>query len=908
MSEELNQKGLTEHGLILGDYQFYNIGSTTLNQLKKYKIIPNKDYKDYSSRRPDALLVNRINKSKPLVVATIEYKDDGKFSNEKDIIKTIQQCNDVAQEIKSKIGIVTDGDKFVWFNPHQKNAETEYTDETSGKLRSYTIIIKDNGEPLTDAFEINQKIDELRIDNLTDKTRETYFLINNLYNLLDKNNSIISSPKSINPLPLAKTVWQDIWIATGKTPEKCLYNVVEVFIFKFLSDLEILKEPENFEYLLSLYNKGKSDEYVLDYYAKICRKKIYELFPIDAIDKTTIINGTIFVDEKGEANLSQSILFKNSLKKFKEFEDKFGKLKNIDKDFKTKLYETFLKQTQGLKGLGQYFTPRKVVRAIVNISGIKNLTKGQRFCDPFCGVGGFILEPINLYSNLKRDFIPVNGKINSNIIYEGYDKGAEKDEERTIILAKANMLIYLSDIIVKNGHLTQEFAKLFNNVFHLLKSNLGTFGIVKDKEEEKYDLILTNPPYVTKGKKTLSNEINDNAELKKIYKINSIGIEGLAVEWIIRNLKKKGSAFIILPDGLLNRLADKRMRDFILKECYLNAVISLPKKTFFATTKKTYIVSITKKDDLKDKQVFPVFTYIVKDIGERLDVTRFDIESDDLREMVSLFNQYKGSEDSFIPDKPKCKIQPIEKFYNEFSWIIDRWWSNEEKQKLGIVEAEEILSLDEFQDKIEELQDSLKEAMEELKKINQDTDLKFIELEIKDLFDLKVNTNHSSFTRAFVDSNKGKIPVYSASKDPDFIGYGKVKDNLSGIKYFENCLTWNIDGYIGKAFYRKGRFTLSEKVIPLILNDEYKETINYEYVKYVLEKEATKKEMNFSNKAGKSRISDIKIKIPIKTIDGEVIIDFDKQQELSKKYIKIEEIKQQISNELSSFRELSVEL
>lgn len=62
MSEELTQKGLTDHGLIIGNYEFYNLGSTTLNQLRKCAIIPDKDYQEYGTRKPDALLVDRRNK------------------------------------------------------------------------------------------------------------------------------------------------------------------------------------------------------------------------------------------------------------------------------------------------------------------------------------------------------------------------------------------------------------------------------------------------------------------------------------------------------------------------------------------------------------------------------------------------------------------------------------------------------------------------------------------------------------------------------------------------------------------------------------------------------------------------------------------------------------------------------
>ncbi len=42
--------------------------------------------------------------------------------------------------------------------------------------------------------------------------------------------SKLKSIDSVNPLGLARKVWQDIYINTGKAPTKCLYNVVELFI------------------------------------------------------------------------------------------------------------------------------------------------------------------------------------------------------------------------------------------------------------------------------------------------------------------------------------------------------------------------------------------------------------------------------------------------------------------------------------------------------------------------------------------------------------------------------------------------------------------------------------------------------------------------------------------------------
>lgn len=103
------------------------------------------------------------------------------------------------------------------------------------------------------------------------------------------------------------------------------------------------------------------------------------------------------------------------------------------------------------------------------------------------------------------------------------------------------MLIYFCELIKDNIGLTGEFAKIFNESF-ILKTN-STLGTLSDVAEEKYDLILTNPPYVTSGSSNIKEEIVKNITLKNYYKINAMGIEGLFMEWIIKALKKGGKAF-----------------------------------------------------------------------------------------------------------------------------------------------------------------------------------------------------------------------------------------------------------------------------------------------------------------------------------------------------------------------------
>ena len=249
---------------------------------------------------------------------------------------------------------------------------------------------------------------------------------------------------------------------------------MELFVFKFLSDIGVLKAHNNFNSVYSL-TMSASDQDALKHYAQICRKDIWDLFPVGT-DGTTIINGTIFVNEKGEPNLSQARLFSEILKSLQVYSEQHGSFKYIQREFKTRLYESFLRQEAGVRFLGQYLTPRNVVLAMVAMSTASSLTTGARICDPFCGVGGFILETIVGNPQIYSEYEPRNGLVNPGISLIGFDKGTdEKEDERTIILAKANMLIYFSDLLVKYNspkHLKAFSEVAFNKVFMLIRSNL----------------------------------------------------------------------------------------------------------------------------------------------------------------------------------------------------------------------------------------------------------------------------------------------------------------------------------------------------------------------------------------------------------------------------------------------------
>lgn len=660
VSEEL----LQIKPVILGRYNYLKLGASTLAQLRKAKVITGPPT-THERKKPDGLILGPDG----TVKAFIEYKAPGEFKTAAQRKKAIAQEIEVARSL-CRVYIVTDGQTTLWINPLTGNQ----IQQADGKTVNDVVDVRafsPGGLSLEKVAEFEDLLDAADASLSEDCDR-------------------IVEPQLLDPTPLAQALWQLIWINTGKEPEKCLYNVVELFVFKFLSDLQVLPTHNNFSTIFEV--RRKSPEEALKLYAASSRDMIRQLFP-KGKDGTTIINGTIFVNETGHANLAQAGLFAQVLDQFEAFDKKNGSFRHIQRDFKTRLYESFLRQSAGVKSLGQYFTPRNVVRAMVKMSNASQLGPGSRIIDPFCGVGGFVLETIVDNPHIYAEFEPKNGQVRPSIDVRGYDKGtSEKDDERTIILAKANMLIYFSDLLTRNHseEALKSFAHgAFNNVFRLIRSNLGTFS---QTDDEPFDLILTNPPYVTSGVRSLRKSIEENG-LADYYTAGGRGTESLAIEWIVRNLKPGGQALVVVPDGLL---IQKSVLDFIGKSCVVQGIISLPLRTFYSTSKKTYILIISKLHVNQPHPKPPVFTYLVSEIGESRDNYRFPIEENDLDVAVNLFNQFKGSPSSLQTSDPRCKILDASDIYSASNWLVDRKWSVEEMEALGVSEQATEYTEDEF--------------------------------------------------------------------------------------------------------------------------------------------------------------------------------------------------------------------
>lgn len=873
MSEELMQVVPAR----VGRFLYYPTRNSNLSQLRKAGVISTKVEKGLKAKKPDGLIVV----PKGAVIAAIEYKQPKSLKTAALVKKAIDQEINAAKAL-CKVLIITDNTKSFWVNAN-------------------------NGEPICDAQgkPIKTVVNVKRFQDgsmTTEEEKDLEALLDNINSSITDKNNNLAPPLLIDPTPLAKALWQRIWITTGKEPEKCLYNVVELFVFKFLSDLGVLAKHLNFAAVMGTLDSAGA-EAALTQYAGISRNEIRNLFPAGE-DGTTLINGTIFVNEKGQANLAQASLFGAVLRLLDDFGKKSGSFRHIQREFKTRLYEAFLRQSAGVKKLGQYFTPRNVVSSMVAMSSADSLQPNARVCDPFCGVGGFLLETIVEVPSILNQYEPRNGKVDPSITILGFDKGSdEKDDERTIILAKANMLIYFSDLIAKHHSpaVLKEFSKnAFNKVFRLLRSNLGTFA---KHDEKPFNLILTNPPYVTSGVSSLRQEI-DEAALGERYTFKGRGAEALAIEWVVRNLAEGGQALVVVPDGLLSQTEALRS---VAEHCVIQAIISLPPRTFYSTPKKTYILILTKKTKSAGAQTDPVFTYLASEIGESRDSYRFPIAKNDLDEAVSLFRQFKGMPSAFQSISPRFKAWPAADLLSAKNWLVDRHWSESEKRSLGVSDASDEISGADFV----ALAKAAKASIDDLAGIAPNATSKTKSIASLNLGEpyagpkgkpipwMEYVATKTGWTktqyRKLESKKKGACPVYSAAKgavasvDPTHPGKIEASPEKPVLSFGANG-----DGSAGTnfIFHTSPFYVSNDRTCIRVVHPD----IDPEYVLFALHGMKETYGYSHSFKATKENLGMVSISIPL----SKGKFDLNKQKSMVKEFKKLFEAKQDLEKQLDA--------
>lgn len=248
----------------------------------------------------------------------------------------------------------------------------------------------------------------------------------------------------------------------------------------------------------------------------------------------------------------------------------------LDVDVKGDAYEGLLqKNAEDVKsGAGQYFTPRPLIKAIVEVMRPQ---PGMRICDPACGTGGFLLAA---YEHLSANHPYLDPDERRHLRFDALS-GTEI-VDNTARLCVMNLLLH---------GIGAEDAQSPIAVDDALKADPG----------ERYEMVLTNPPFGKKSSMTIVNaegasEREDLVIVRDDFWAATSNKQLNFVQHVKTLLKVGGAAAIVVPDNVLfEGGAGETVRRKLLHECEVHTLLRLPTGIFYAQGVKANVLFFDRK-------------------------------------------------------------------------------------------------------------------------------------------------------------------------------------------------------------------------------------------------------------------------------------------------------------------------
>lgn len=306
-------------------------------------------------------------------------------------------------------------------------------------------------------------------------------------------------------------------------------------------------------------------------------------------------------------------------------------LSTTSDDVKGIAFEQFLGKT--FRGeLGQFFTPRTIVDFMVSILDPQ---EGELVCDPCCGSGGFLIKAFEyVREKIEKDIEAQKESIKEQLYGDDYEKMSAKKKQE-VDSEVARIFSYLNEELNINNEKGRLRSLSFDCIYgtdanprmaRTAKMNMimhgdGHGGVhhhdgllnVNGIFENRFDVILTNPPFGSRVEKDLKiteadkftdeakiavykkrygdaytqalKQVNDNVgkSLLSLYKIDNGLTEVLFIERCLNLLKPGGRMGIVLPEGVLNGTNIQKAREFVEGKAKILLIVSIPQDVFIAS-------------------------------------------------------------------------------------------------------------------------------------------------------------------------------------------------------------------------------------------------------------------------------------------------------------------------------------
>ncbi|MCK6445335.1 MAG: type I restriction-modification system subunit M [Planctomycetes bacterium] len=362
---------------------------------------------------------------------------------------------------------------------------------------------------------------------------------------------------------------------------------------------------------------------------------------------------------------------------------------SLSADVKGDAYEGLLqKNAEDVKGgAGQYFTPRALIRAMVDAVAPE---AGWTICDPACGTGGFLLA--------AHDYLVAKG-------------GLTRDQKKRL----------------KDGTLFG--FELVDAVTRLCAMNLLLHGIGDESGEAlpvstrdalrakhgEYDLVLANPPFGKKSSVRTVNEAGDEQReslvlLRDDFWASTSNKQLNFLQHIFTILKQHGRAAVVLPDNVLfEGGAGETIRRELLKQADVHTLLRLPTGIFYAQGVKANVLFFERKPAREKPWTEKLWIYDLR-TNQHFTLKENPLKREDLDDFVKCYapgNRHARKETERFKSFGYDELVKRDKANLDLFWLKD-----EALEESANLPAPEVIAL--------EIADDLEAALEQFSTIARD--------------------------------------------------------------------------------------------------------------------------------------------------------------------------------------------
>ena len=284
-------------------------------------------------------------------------------------------------------------------------------------------------------------------------------------------------------------------------------------------------------------------------------------------------------------------------------------------DIKGTIYEGLLqKNAEDTKsGAGQYFTPRPLIKAMVTVMRPEPM---QTICDPACGTGGFFLAA---YDYISENFGRTMDREQKNFLKFNTFSGNDIVDN---VVRLCVMNLYLHDIGGQESPITT------------------TDSLGRDTGE-RYDIVLTNPPFGNRSSITIAADGSKRSNLtyeRDDFWATTSNKQFNFLQHIKTILKTGGRAAVVLPDNVLfERGAGEMIRQQLLNQFDVHTLLRLPTGIFYAQGVKANVLFFDKRPAREEPWTQKLWIYDLR-TNKNFTLKTNPLQDTDLQDFINVYN------------------------------------------------------------------------------------------------------------------------------------------------------------------------------------------------------------------------------------------------------------------------------